>query len=148
MGYQPDLPPLTTKSSQETFLYFPTGNIKLLDIKTLQTHLQKAESRILSRMLTADNNTATTNWMVDSVIDGFIFKLSDFQNNGCISITAQEALHIFRGGDTLMLFSLESNLEDYHDWSTVNQVLIPFNKEENHWVLVVLKVKEKKILGN
>ncbi len=77
------------------------------------------------------------NWMVDSVVDGLLFKISDFQPKGIISITSQETMNIFRGGDTSMLFSLEKNLDDYHEWSTVNQVLIPFNKEENHWILII-----------
>lgn len=134
--------------AQELFLSFPTGNISLVEIKTLQTNLQKAESRILSRLLTSEDNSDTKDWMVDSIIDGFLLKITEFQNNGTISITAQEAMNIFRGGDTSMLFSLDDGLEDYHEWSTVKQVLIPFNKEENHWILIVLEVESKTILGN
>lgn len=95
----------------------------------------------------AKNVPLTSNWMVDSVISGFFMMISDIKGNGGIAITAQEALHVHRGEGTSLLFSSMQEKPEYHDWTKVDHVLIPFNKDQNHWVTIVLRPRNKEILG-
>lgn len=120
----------------------------MLDIKSVQSNLQVTEARLLSKILKESKDVGRTDWLPDSIIDAFLMRICDQENNGVVSVTVQEAQNLFSGNDTTLLFSeAKLNGKDYHEWADISKVLIPFNLDGNHWILIVLKGKTKMIQG-
>lgn len=148
-GVQLSLPKLSRTNFSSSFLTLPTGKITFGELKSLEPDLSENELKLLASTMGSDVDPATANWIVDSVMDGIFLRISDIENTGTISVGAQEVLQLFRGADTSLMFSnMSHDFKDYYDWSTIKRVLIPFNKDENHWILLAMEPNKKIITGN
>ncbi|CAL8068452.1 unnamed protein product [Orchesella dallaii] len=108
-------------------------------MKSLQQSVTLAENRILSKYLDNDYNGNSREWVVDTVISGFLMMISDAMRKGVISLTAQEAMHVFRENDSTLLFAKKWLYDkDYHDWTAISKILVPVLIGGDHWILVVL----------
>lgn len=102
----------------------------------------------MTKLLEECKEVGKVHWLTDSVLDAFIFKLTDFQGGRDVSITSQEAAHLLSGKDSSLLFSSASMTQsDYYEWSNVDRVLIPHNEDGTHWILLVLLASSKVIQG-
>ncbi|MES2287309.1 MAG: hypothetical protein V4547_16575 [Bacteroidota bacterium] len=74
----PILPIMNKLNYGTAILMLPTGVISVAEIKSAQPQLQKAEFRLLSRVI-AKGTPNTIDWMVDSVVSGFYMTIADLK---------------------------------------------------------------------
>jgi len=141
----PQVNRLDKKNCTETYIWLPTGNISFGEFKCL-LKLTDAEKLIIMEKSEQRYASVPVNWMV---LSGFLMMISDLKLNGCISLTAQESGHIFRGNETSFLFATEyEDDNDYHVWKEIRVILIPYCQNNNHWVLLAVYPVMKEIHGN
>jgi len=129
-------------------LDLPPGKISLGDMKTAVNTLRGAESRLLGRKFKVNYFEQSQDWLVDPVINGFLLRTCSKEDT--IFLLAAESEVVFKGLETYALFSkdCDGTIADVFDWSAVQQVLIPFNKDKNHWVLLLVLPQKTEIQGN
>lgn len=138
---------LTGENKNTTVLKFPTGDIKFIDIKAVQPELYDEESTILVEPGAIFYNL---NWMDDSVLAGFLFKISNYENQGIISYTPAEVKIFFEVEEVEEKASRtmkNTSNEDHNNLFPSTQILFPYHINGNHWILIILKPKKREIIG-
>lgn len=138
------VPAATFENCADVVLRFPSGEITLGELKSILMIQDMSEANVLMKEMKVTK--ATLNWIVDSVVSGFLFVISDLVGSGRISVSVAEAQHLLCGMDCSSLFTGDDG-GSYCDWNNVSEVFIPFNKSKNHWILLILNPKEKIVEG-
>ena len=107
--------------------------LTLLHIKSLEPSLPSG----VSSFLKSKDSIFATGWVYDSVIDAFLLHLSEAQPHVLFTDTCIPLL--------LMSDSACDRLWSNHDLSKKSMLLFPANLSGNHWFLVVVEIKTRKI---
>jgi len=151
LKFNKKLPALDRWNTYTVLLNLPTGKVTLADLKSVESVLSKSDIRKLTNLIGYNVDEDTTDWLVDSAISGFLMIISEYANEETVSTTAVETSHILGGKSTEQTFSnFNPTLKSYEpnfEWSKIERVLLPFNKDKCHWILIVLEGKRKIISG-
>jgi len=131
------IPFMNKLNASDKILTFPTGVITLAELKSIQPFLTRGEKCALSK-IEGFQNSANSNWLPDSVIDGFLFRLTLLENEKVIALSACVSQCMLKGKEEP---NIMSNLE------THQHIFIPYNVNNNHWILLDVATAMRNING-
>jgi len=145
------VPTMTGFTRDKVIFKFPTGFVTLAELKTAQPSISNSETRLLSRMFKERLKPSTKNWLVDSVLSAFMMEITNIQPGTFITMTAAVSAFLFSGKEVTTLFTKfnkkTNTNEELYNWNNVEKVLIPYNVQKIHWILLVLDPRKKQVRG-
>ena len=109
--------------------------LSVLDLKCIEPYLDKGEKLVMRSIYDSE---FVDGWLTDDVIDSFFYTLNK-EYDGILYLTCAQTTTLMRGN------KISSPFRDI-DISRFNFVFLPYNVSGNHWILLVIKVKERIVL--
>jgi len=142
-----DLPNLTENNLQLDIFTFPSFSINEMDLECLLPSKSNTDKTILRNKQT--NQAGDTDWLPDSIIDGFLYEVL-LTNNDSVFLTTAASQIIFREGASKEEVSKFVQEEKSHRFpkkhADCSKIILPRNINRNHWIMFRIFPLMKQIL--